>query len=145
MKWRNKTLPMDLLKSRPNQLHSPFGGFSFSLDIYPFAKYSLPPSEYSETEYLTKLVSSALAMICASEPDRKVPPNFLFKGGLTPFANPPCLLYQINMLCYRVRERASANTNKKYRILSCRVLEIPLSPSLLEFLALASYGLIRES
>lgn len=100
-----------------------------SLDIYPFAKYSLPPSEYSETEYLTKLVSSALAMICASEPGRKVPPNFLFKGGLTPFASPLCLLYQINMLCYRVRERASANTNKKYRILSCRALEIPLSPS----------------
>ena len=30
-------------------------------------------------------------------------------------------------------------------MLSCGALEIPLSPSLLEFLALASYGLIRES
>ena len=71
----------------------------FSLDIYPFVKYPLPPSEYSETEYLAKLVSSALTMICASEPGRKVPPNFLFKGGLTPFANPCSVAYYIKLTC----------------------------------------------
>ena len=122
MKWRNKTLPYGFIEVTPKPASFAFRWLFFSLDIYPFAKYPLPPSEYSETEYLAKLVSSVLAMICASEPGRKVPPNFLFKGGLTPFANPLCLLYQINMLCYRVRVRASANTNKKYRILSCRAL-----------------------
>lgn len=142
MKWRNKTLPYGFIEVTPKPASFAFRWLFFSLDIYPFAKYPLPPSEYSETEYLAKLVSSALAMICASEPGRKVPPNFLFKGGLTPFANPLCLLYQINMLCYRVRVRASANTNK-----NCLVgrSKFPFCPSLLEFLALASYGLIRES